>query len=160
MLYLERVASASAPALEDDNTVGNGMYGRTLRGGIVDAQMGTVNPVYGVQTCTREARTYACELERRLEQLLAQRGSVILPILYLAVLLEGYGVYLLASVVELGAPDAAYADECGVYHLLVIDDGEGVALLYAEEVDRPLVYVLEVGGQRVWQAVAHDCAPE
>ena len=57
----------------------------------------------------------------------------------LAILLEWNSVDILLAVGELCTPNATYAYRNGVDKLLVVDDGEAIALLNAEEVDGPLV---------------------
>ncbi len=160
MLDFKRVAASAAPALERHDAVGHRVYGRAGRGCVVDAQMRAVDLMHGVQARLGELGAYARVFERRFKHLLAQRLAVGLPVFELAVLLEGYGVIGLAGVVEARPPDLSYADAYGVDILLVVYDREAVALLYAEEVDRPLVYVVQLGGQSVWHVVLHDRAPE
>ena len=158
---LQRVATAAAPALEGHDTVGHGVYGRPFRGGVIDARVGAVDLVDRVFAGVGEARADPRVLERGLEQLLAQAGSVGLPVLDLAALTERYGVILLVALRELGAPDAADAHRYRVVdEALVVDHREAVALLDAEEIDRPLVDVLHLGGQGIGQVLLHDGSPE
>ena len=108
-----------------------------------------------------ELRTDACVFQRRLEHLLAQASAVVFPILDFAALPEGDGVVLLAALAEFGAPNAADAGRDAVVdEALVIDHREIVALLDAEEIDRPLVNVLHFRGQRIGQVLLHDRTPQ
>ena len=161
MLDLERVASASAPALEGHHAVRYGVDGRALRRREVDTRVGAVDLVHGVEPGVGELRADARVFERRLEHLLAQARAVGLPVLDLASLPEGDGVGFLLALRELRAPDATDAGRDAVVdEPLVVDHREGVALLHVEEADAPLVDVLQFGGQRIGHLLLHDRAPE
>ena len=161
MLDLERVAATAAPAFEDHRAVGHGVYGGAFRRGVVDARVRAVDLIDGVFARVGEFRTDARVFQRGFEHLLAEARAVRLPVLDLAVLAERNGVVLLAALGEFRAPDAPDADRHRVVdEAFVVDHREAVALLDAEEIDRPLVDVLQFGGQRVGQVLFHDGAPE
>ena len=161
VLDLERVAASAAPAFEGHRAVGHGVYGRTFRRGVVDARVRAVDLVDRVFAGVGEFRTDARVFQRGLEHLLAQARAVRLPVLDFAALAERDGVILLAALRELRAPDAPDAHRHRVVdEPLVVDHREVVALLDAEEIHRPLVDVLQFGGQSVGQLLLHDRAPE
>ena len=78
----------------------------------------------------------------------------------LVILLEWDGIYILACVVELRSPNTTNADVSILDELLVVDYGEVVALLYAEEIDSPLIYVLHFCRKCVGQTITHNSSPE
>ena len=74
--------------------------------------------------------------------------------------LERNGIYIFSAVVELRSPHATYANVCSVDKFLVVYHGEVITLLYAEEIYGPLVNILQLGRQRIRQAVAHNGTPQ
>ena len=160
MLNFERIAAATAPAFEDHDAISHRHNGRSRRSSIIDTRMSAIDAMHGVQTTICEARRDARIFQRSFQQSLAQRVTLLVPILNLLALLEGNCVVGLTALHELGTPDTTQTDIDRIDHLAVVDHRKAVALLDREEVDRPLVDILHLGSQLKRQTCRHNRAPE
>ena len=160
VLDFYHVARRSLIAFRNYCSVGYRTYRSAYGCRVIDAVMRSVFFQNRVEARIGERGRYACEFQRCFEQLLAQRAAVVLPILYLAALLERDGVYLLAAVVEFRSPDATDSDGQRVYELFVVNDRETVARLNAEEIDRPLIDVFEFRRERIRQILLDYRSPQ
>ena len=107
---LEGIAASAAPAFEDDRAIRYGMYRSTFRSCEIDARMGSVGFVDGVEPRIGEPGADARIFERRDKHQLAQAVAVLVPVGDFIALAERNGVIGLAAVVEFRPP---YTSDAG-----------------------------------------------
>src|SRR5205807_2331100 len=145
-----RVADADEVALAvvvrrgGDHAVGGGHHRRSRRRGVIDAVMRAEVVQQRMEAARRELRTDAAELQRRAQELFAERSAVARVVAGTAVRVAAEGFESLAIVREARGHDRSVAGDVGSGELLLHDEAEGVALLQSEEIDVPLENVDEL----------------
>src|ERR1043165_6695755 len=129
----------------EDNTVRRGHDGRAGGRAVVDAVVRSEGLQDRMKAALREVRRDAGELQRRAEELLAQRAAVARVVAGAAVRrFLAVGLVSLAAVREARGDDGAVAEEAAAAEALADDEAERVAATQGEEVDVPLEDVDEL----------------
>jgi len=136
--YLDVIAATiGLVTLGYDLAATDGIHGSARRGCIVHAMMSTIALEYGVIAAIGEARRDAVIVEWGLQEGSFEAVSLFIVIELLAVLDKGNGVVHAVGSTEGCCTYAEVVQRALLHVFLLVDEGEMVSFLYAEEVDGP-----------------------